>query len=148
MCFDSRRRLTSLTSCSVCRRAETVVSFSYSKSANSDTQTSPLASIYKKLGLKMLDEHATHAAGGMGVEAGITEMLERMQTARFKVFRGQEQWLEEFRYYHREDGLIVKERDDLISSTRYALMMRRFAKQPPSMEERHVPTPRHSNWAI
>jgi hypothetical protein len=88
------------------------------------------------------------APGGVGVEAGITEMLERMQTARFKVFRGQEQWLEEFRFYHRADGLIVKERDDLISSTRYALMMRRFAKQPPSMEERHAPPPRHSNWAI
>ena len=76
----------------------------------------------------MLDEHATHAAGGMGIEAGITEMFERMQTGRFKVFRGQEQWLEEFRYYRREEGLIVKERDDLISSTRYAIMMRRFAR--------------------
>lgn len=82
----------------------------------------------------------------MGVEAGITEMLERMQTARFKVFRGQEQWLEEFRYYRREDGLIVKERDDLISSSRYAIMMRRFAKQPPSME-RWQSKPRHSGWA-
>ena len=105
-----------------------------------------LASIYKKLGLKMLDEHATHAAGGFGVEAGITEMLERMQTARFKVFRGQEQWLEEFRYYRREDGLIVKERDDLISSTRYAIMMRRFARQQPSVET-WKPRPRHSGWA-
>ena len=96
----------------------------------------------------MLEEHATHAAGGMGVEAGITEMLERMQTARFKVFRGQEQWLEEFRYYRREDGLIVKERDDLIRPRATRAMMRRFAKQPPSMEKRHAPTPRHSNWAI
>ena len=94
-----------------------------------------LASHYKKLGLKMLDEHATHASGGMGIEAGITEMLERMQTGRFKVFRGQEQWMEEFRYYRREDGLIVKERDDLISSTRYAIMMRRFARQSPYVEE-------------
>ena len=79
----------------------------------------------------MLDEHATHASGGMGIEAGITEMLERMQTGRFKVFRGQEQWMEEFRYYRREEGLIVKERDDLISSTRYAIMMRRSARQSP-----------------
>ena len=99
-----------------------------------------------KVGLKMLDEHATHAAGGNGVEAGITEMLERMQTGRFKVFRGQEQWLEEFRYYRREDGLIVKERDDLISSTRYAIMMRRYAKQSPSVE-RWKPKPKHSGWA-
>ncbi len=27
-----------------------------------------------------------------------------------------------------------KERDDMISSVRYAIMMRRFAKQPPSVE--------------
>ena len=33
------------------------------------------------------------------VETGIAEMLERMQTGRFKVFRGQEHWMEEFRYY-------------------------------------------------
>ena len=94
----------------------------------------------------MLEEHATHAAGGMGVEAGITEMLERMQTARFKIFRGQERWLEEFRYYRREDGLIVKERDDLISSTRYAIMMRRFARQQPSVDT-WKPRPKHSGWA-
>jgi hypothetical protein len=93
----------------------------------------------------MLDEHAPHAAGGLGIEAGITEMLTRMQTARFKVFRGQEQFIEEFRYYRREDGLIVKERYDLLSSCRYALMMRRFARQQPSVE-RWKPKPRRSAW--
>ena len=105
-----------------------------------------LASIYKRLGLKMLDEHATHASGGIGIEAGITEMLERMQTGRLKVFRGQEQWMEEFRYYRREEGLIVKERDDLISSTRYAIMMRRFARQSPSVA-RVKPRRKCSAWA-
>ena len=100
----------------------------------------------KKLGLKMLDEHATHASGGMGIEAGITEMLERMQTGRFKVFRGQEQWMEEFRYYRREEGLIVKERDDLISSTRYAIMMRRSARQSPYVA-RVKPRRKCSAWA-
>jgi len=53
--------------------------------------------------------------------------------------------MEEFRYYRREDGLIVKERDDLMSSTRYAAMMRRFAKQPPSVE-RWKPKPKRSAW--
>jgi hypothetical protein len=47
----------------------------------------------------------------------------------------------------REDGLIVKERDDLISSTRYAIMMRRSARQPPSVE-RVKPRPKHSLWAV
>lgn len=103
---------------------------------------SELASLYRH-GLKMVSDHATHEAGGMGVEAGITTMLERMQTGRFKVFRGQDQWLEEFRYYRREDGLIV---NDLIASTRYAIMMRRFARQSPSAE-RWKPKPRCSGWA-
>ena len=95
----------------------------------------------------MLGEHATHPEGGYGIEAGITEMLTLMQTGIFKVFRGNDQWIEEFRYYRREDGLlIVKERDDRISSTCYALMTRRFAKRLPSVE-RWKPKPRHSGWA-
>jgi hypothetical protein len=105
-----------------------------------------LAKQYKTHGLKMLGEHATHASGGFGIEAGITEMLERMQTGRFRVFRGREQWLDEFRFYRREDGLIVKERDDLISSTRYAIMMRRYAKQSPSSRVSEPPLG-HSPWA-
>jgi hypothetical protein len=106
-----------------------------------------LKALYKKQGLKMLDEHATHNEGGFGVEAGITEMLTRMQTGRFKVFKGQNHWIEEFRYYRRdENGLIVKERDDLISSTRIAIMMRRFARQKPQPTA-YKPPPRHSAWA-
>jgi len=34
----------------------------------------------------------------------------------------------------RTHGLIVKERGDLISATRYAIMTRRFARQTPSVE--------------
>ena len=30
--------------------------------------------------------------------------------------------------YHRQDGQIVKERDDLLSATRYGIVMRRFGK--------------------
>jgi hypothetical protein len=37
-------------------------------------------------------------------------------------------WWEEFRLYHRNDGKIVKEGDDLMSATRYAIMCLRFAK--------------------
>jgi hypothetical protein len=44
------------------------------------------------------------------------------------VFRGLSDWFEEYRLYHRKDGLIVKLADDLLSATRYALMMRRFAE--------------------
>ena len=91
----------------------------------------PLAGQYRAQGLNMLPEHATHEEGGTSVEAAVTEMLDRMQTGRWKVFRHLEEWFGEFRLYHREAGQIVKERDDLISASRYAFMMRRHAEPPP-----------------
>jgi hypothetical protein len=91
---------------------------------------------YAAQGLSMLPEHATHAEGGNGVEAGLMEMLDRMQTGRFKVFSNLNDWFEEFRLYHRLDGKIVKERDDLMSATRYAVMMLRFAATKPRTHER------------
>lgn len=90
-----------------------------------------LKELYRNQGLNMLDEHATHVEGGTGVEAGLMEMLERMQTGRFKVFSNLNEWFEEFRLYHRLDGKLVKERDDLMSATRYAVMMMRFADTEP-----------------
>ncbi len=87
-----------------------------------------LAEIYRGQGLKMLPERATFEDGTSGVEAGIAEMLIRMETGRLKVFLHLLEWFDEFRLYHRKNGLIVKERDDLMSSTRYGIMMRRFAK--------------------
>lgn len=96
-----------------------------------------LAKQYTEQGLNMLPDHATHADGGIGVEAGVMEMLDRMQTGRLKVFRHLEEWFGEFRLYHREDGKIVKERDDLISATRYAIMMKRFADTAPRTVSTH-----------
>lgn len=86
-----------------------------------------LALQYKGAGLGMLPERATFEDGTNGVEAGITEMLERMQQGRLKVFSHLTEWFEEFRLYHRKDGLIVKKSDDVMSATRYGIMMRRFA---------------------
>jgi hypothetical protein len=90
-----------------------------------------LAQQYRDQDLEMLPEHATHEDGGNGVEAGIMEMLDRMQTGRFKVFKHLEEWFAEFRLYHRDDGKIIKERDDLMSATRYGVMMKRFAITQP-----------------
>ena len=87
-----------------------------------------LAEQYRSQNINMLQEHATHPEGGFGTEAGIMEMLDRMQTDRFKVFSDLEQWFEEFRIYHRKDGKIVKERDDLMSATRVGVMMIRKAE--------------------
>lgn len=94
----------------------------------------PLASQYKAQGLNLLPEKATFADGSNGVEAGVMDMLDRMQTGRWKVFSTCGGWFQEFRLYHRVDGLIVKERDDRISASRYALMMLRFAKTEPREE--------------
>jgi hypothetical protein len=59
----------------------------------------------------------------VSVEAGISEMLTRMQTSRLRVFRDLNDWWDEFRLYHRRDGRVFKENDDLLSATRYGLMM-------------------------
>ena len=86
------------------------------------------AQAYRRHGLNLLVNHAAFEDGTAGVEAGLFAMLERMQTGRFKVFRHLADWFEEFRLYHREDGRVVKLRDDLISATRYGLMCLRHAK--------------------
>jgi hypothetical protein len=81
---------------------------------------------YSEAGLNMLPMHSTHPDGGYGVEAGIMEILTRMQTGRFKVFAHLSEWFSEFRLYHRKDGKIFKERDDLMDATRIAVMSLRF----------------------
>jgi hypothetical protein len=89
----------------------------------------PLATQYRKAGLNMLWEHATFEDGGVSVEAGLAEMHDRMAGGRWKIFKGQNnEWLEEYRLYHRKDGLLVKENDDALSASRYALMMKRSGK--------------------
>ncbi len=86
-----------------------------------------LAKQYKSAGLNMLPERATFEDGTNGVEAGLMDMLERMETGRFKVFSTVTDWFDEFRLYHRKDGKVIKEFDDLISASRYGLMMKRKA---------------------
>lgn len=100
----------------------------------------PLAEQYKAQGLKMLPEKATFEDGSNSVEAGVMQMLDRMKTGRWKVFSTCGGWLGEFRLYHRVDGLIVKERDDRISASRYAMMMARFATTKPSARALAMPT--------
>ncbi len=99
----------------------------------------PLSDQYRKQGCKMLPEKATHppepgedeGTGGNTVEAGVLALLDRMQTGRLKVFSHLSDWFEEVRMYHREDGKIVKDDDDVLDATRYAHMMLRFAKTRP-----------------
>jgi hypothetical protein len=51
-------------------------------------------------------------------------MLDRMRGQRWFVFKGQnDTWMEEARLLHRDErDLLVKEGDDAVSASRYALM--------------------------
>ncbi len=90
-----------------------------------------LAEQYRRYGLNLLAERATWPDGTNGVEAGLMEMLTRMEEDRWKVFEDCDYWLEERRMYHRDKGKVVKLKDDVISASRYALMMLRFATTRP-----------------
>jgi phage terminase large subunit-like protein len=103
-----------------------------------------LAQQYREQGLNLLPTPATWPDGSNGVEAGVTEMLDRMNTGRLQVFSHLAPWFEEFNLYHRKDGLIVKLGDDLLSATRYAVMMKRFAavESKPASNQHHMGRPR------
>lgn len=76
-----------------------------------------LLAIYRGLGLKLIP--ADNA-----VEAGILDTQMRLQEGRLKVFNTMQNWLAEFRDYHREEdkygvAKVVKEFDHLMDATRY-----------------------------
>jgi phage terminase large subunit-like protein len=98
-----------------------------------------LAAQYRTQGLNLLKIRAMFEDGTNGVEAGISEMLDRMQTGRLQVFKHLSQWFEEFNIYHRKEGLIVKLNDDLLSATRYGMMMKRFAIVQALKTTKHYP---------
>lgn len=115
---------------------------------NNDTAAGPgLAKQYVAQGVNMRPENAKFpidprdpAKSRISVEAGLSEMLTRMETDKLKVFSNLNDWFEEFRMYHRKDGKIVKERDDLMSATRYGIMDLRFAITPSQPSTIIVPT--------
>lgn len=104
---------------------------------------------YRKLGLNMLPDHATHppepgekeGTGGNGLEAGLMLMLDRMLIRTLRVAKHLEDFWEEFRLYHRKDGKVVKVLDDALSAARYGLMMLRHAKVKPTGQRRTVREP-------
>ena len=99
-----------------------------------------LAEQYRGHGVAMLHEMAQYPANDgdehtktsvVSVEAGLADMLERMLEGRLKVASHLTEWFDEFRLYHRKDGKVVKEYDDLMAATRYLNMMLRYAKTKP-----------------
>jgi phage terminase large subunit-like protein len=93
-----------------------------------------LADQYRTAGVNMLHDWARNpiapgdtSKGNNTIEPGIMDMLQRMETGRFKVFSHLEPWFQEFRSYHRKDGKIIAMKDDLMSATRYAVISKRYA---------------------
>jgi phage terminase large subunit-like protein len=87
---------------------------------------------YTEEGFNMLSDHATWPDGTNGVWAGIMELINLMETGRLFIFSNLFQVFEEIREYHTKTTAsgnveIVKKKDDLIDSLRYAYMMRRHA---------------------
>lgn len=105
----------------------------------------PLAKQFGEHGLNMLGKHATYSDGSNAVEAGLMDMLDRMQTGRFKVFSHLEKWFGEFRLYHRDEGRVVKKKDDLMSATRYGVMMLREAIVNPAEFKANAQSSRQSD---
>ena len=91
-----------------------------------------LSQLYRDHGLNLLSDFARFSDGSYGLEAGVLGLFEMMQSGRFKAFRHLSEFFEEFRMYHRKDGIIVKEREDIVSAVRYAYMCRRYAETKPA----------------
>lgn len=95
----------------------------------------PLAELYRKEHLNMWHEPFSNppapgveeGKGGNSVEYGIMDILQRMESGRFKIFSNQKDVFEELRQYHRNDGKIVAMYDDLMSAMRYAALSIRHA---------------------
>lgn len=100
---------------------------------------------YAESGINMLGISARYdnkKGGAQPVEPIVMEMLERMKTGRFKVFSHLNEWFSEFRNLHRKDGKIQAVRDDILKSTMYGVMMKRYSiteQLPPTSHRYKAP---------
>lgn len=89
---------------------------------------------YQQLGLDTL------TASDNALEAGIYAVWTRMATGRLKVFRTLSNWIQEFRFYQRDDKGHVKDgqNDHLMDCTRYIVLsgLARATVRPPSQWKR------------
>jgi hypothetical protein len=114
----------------------------------------PYADLYREEGANMFHMQFTNpptpgeeeGKGGNSVEFGIEHILHRMQTGKFKVFKQLTKWFEEFRMYHRDEGKIVKQYDDLMDATRYACLSLRHASTEILKIKKAVAPLGHRNW--
>jgi Terminase RNaseH-like domain len=89
-----------------------------------------LSQQYKNYGCNMMSDHAKNfGTNNNSVEPALEEMREMMFGGKLTIAGHNHELLDEMLNYHRdEDFRIVKQRDDLISAKRYAIMMRRQGK--------------------
>ena len=160
-CFKERRALISTNVSNIRHRTEQWIPIVWPHDGMKEDPKSgkTLRNLYYEEGLtQLMDDHFTNppgpgeveGKGGIGVEAGLMDVLERMRTGRFKVFRELEDWFIEKRQYHRKvvngRSVINKVKDDLMDATRIATMSIRHAETPPLPVQRHVHRPRAQNW--
>ena len=136
-CFKESNKLIPVVASSIkSRDPETPVAWPHDGMRRDSGSGIGIAQQYRNEGVKMLPTHFTNppsvgqkeGEGGNSVEPGIQAIYTAMETGKFKVFRHLIPWFQEFRLYHRKEGIIVKIMDDLLSGTRYAYQSRRFAK--------------------
>jgi phage terminase large subunit-like protein len=109
-------------------RWDALVSWPHDGGMSGFESTETFAQVYKRLGLKMRPTHATFKDGGFSFESGISEMEQRFATGRLKIAEHLSEVFDEFRGYHRINGLVHKVDDDLMSAIRVLCMDIRFAK--------------------
>lgn len=81
-----------------------------------------LIKFYKDEGLTCASSHATAKTGGFKTEPAVAELIARFETGRLKIAACCTDLLDEIQNYHRKDGLLIKEGDDLLSALRIGVM--------------------------
>jgi phage terminase large subunit-like protein len=100
---------------------------------------SQIMAVYKSYGAPMLATHAENKGGGNKLEPAIAAMYEDMVTGKFTIASHNQELIEEYLSYHRDDDLkIAAIRDDALSAVRYAHMMRRSGKPLSECEQFNI----------
>jgi len=114
----------------------------------------PLADLYRKAGANMLPNPFSNppgpgveeGKGGNSVEFGVSYILNKMEGGTDKIFKTCVKTRAELGMYHRQNGLIVKQDDDLMSAKRYAELSLRFARTPSVRMRPQVIAAGAGNW--
>ncbi len=104
------------------RGTDIPVAYPHDGEAREKSTGKSLGELYRNLDVAMMDKPVTFDDGSNSVERGIAELKMRMKNGQFKVFSHLNEWFDEFRLYHRVKGIIHKENDHILDSTRYCLM--------------------------